>query len=82
MNIREGARRVRVIAMWMLGIGIAMIAFGIVLYLKNPVSNPMLPWPYFIGAGVALALLAWVLDGFGEKEKETPAETKLRSESR
>lgn len=70
MNIREGARRIRLIAMWLIGLGIAMIVINLVVITMSARSVGVLDWMFFIVPGFGLALVAWVVEGFGAPEKQ------------
>jgi hypothetical protein len=70
MNIREGARRIRVIAMYLLALGIAAVAIDLVIMhiSRSPAGSGV--WLFCMVPGFALALLAWVVDGFSMPEKD------------
>ena len=65
MNVREGARRIRLIAQWLISLGILAAVIDTVAIAMNPRNMGVLPWHWFLVPGFALAMLAWVVDGFG-----------------
>lgn len=74
MNVREGARRIRVIAMCLIALGIVAVAVNIVAMQMSQSSVGVVDWVLFVAPGIALALLAWVVDGFGQSEEKRSQE--------
>lgn len=80
MNIHEGARRIRVIAMCLIALGIITVVIDIVAIQMRGPSSGLLNWAYLLVPGFALALVAWVVDGFGKPDTNDSPEklVKLR----